>query len=105
MANETWSEIYPAHLDGYQLFGKLNDGDPVQVEVNGVAYRMQFEGDRYGGDNCLVVVSTDGASRLYGRGWDSMLVFQALEEMQRGWHQPQMYRYKSMENVGEVEAI
>ncbi len=104
MANETWSEIYPAHLDGYELFRQLNDGGPVQVEVNGVAYRMQFEGDRYGGDNCLVV-SASGKARRYGRGWESTLVFQALEEMQRGWQQPQMYRYKPMATVGEVEAI
>jgi hypothetical protein len=104
MANETWSEIYPAHLDGYELFSQLDDGGPVQVEVNGVAYRMQFEGDRYGGDNHLVV-SASGKSRRYGRGWESTLVFQALEEMQRGWQQPQIYRYKPMDSVEQVEAI
>lgn len=104
MEHETWNEIYPPHLDGYELFRQLDDGGPVQVEVNGAAYRMQFEGDRYGGDNHLVV-STSGKSRRYGRGWESSLVFQALEEMQRGWQQPQTYRFKPMDSVEQVEAI
>lgn len=104
MTSERWVGIYPERYDGYELFGRLDNGDPVEVTVNGTAYRMQFEGERYGGDNRLVVRSGN-ETRWYGRGWESVQVFEALEEMQRGWQRPQAYRFRPMDGVTNVEAL
>jgi hypothetical protein len=87
------SEEIEGNLDGYTLFNQLDDGDPVTVRVQGKVYTLQFEGDRFGGENCLKVRNRDGAERTYGWGWESNLVFRALEEMEEGWQVPQRYRY------------
>ena len=94
-----WSKLYPANYDGYQLFEALEDGRPIEVSIQGARYRLQFEGDRYGGTNLLLVTNEGGKQRRYGWGWESRLVFQALEEMQRGWEYQQTYRYRSLNNV------
>lgn len=104
MTSERWAGIHPDQYDGYELFGRLDNGDPVEVRVNGTVYRMQFEGKRYGGDNRLVVTSGD-ETRWYGRGWESAQVFEALEEIERGWGCPQIYRYKEIEGVTNVESL
>ena len=104
MSAERWNGIYPSEPDGYTLFDRLHDGDLVEVRVKGKVYRMQFEGSRYGGDNKLVVTCGTEA-RWYGRGWESVQVFEALEEMQKGWEQPQMYRFRAMDGVSNVEAL
>ena len=100
-----WASIYPANQDGYQLFEQLNAGDPVEVTVEGVRYRMQFKGERFGGCNYLVVSVEGQTRRKYGWGWESSLVFQALEEMKRGWEHPQMYKYRPMQGVTQVETV
>lgn len=98
---DTWTGIYPAHLDGYGLYDQLDTGDPVNVTVRGVTYRMQFQGVRFGGMNWLEVMSQDGEERKYGRGWESVQVFEALEEMQKGWATPQRYKYRQMDRSGD----
>ena len=80
-------------IDGYQLFRKLDSGEPITLSVNGQTYVLQFQGERFGGNNLLVVSAEDGRERRYGWGWESRLVFQALEELQGGWDSPQKYRY------------
>jgi len=104
MTERNWHGIYPEHLDGYSLYERLDGGEPVEVRVKGATYRMQFEGKRYGGENRLTV-TTGNEARWYGRGWESVQVFEALEEMQAGWQKPQSYRYKPMDAVGGVEAV
>jgi len=100
-----WSGIYPDNQDGYQLFERLDAGDPVVITVKGVRYCLQFKGERYGGNNLLLVTDPDGKQRKYGWGWESRLVFKALEEMQRGWDCPQTYRYRPMDGVTNAEVI
>jgi hypothetical protein len=100
-----WSGTYPKNQDGYNLFEHLDAGDPVEVTVKGTWYRLQFQGDRYGGSNLLHVLNDDGKQRRYGWGWESRLVFQALEEMQKGWDFPRMYKYRPMQGVTQVEAV
>ena len=104
MSKERWNGISASELDGYTLFERLDDGDPVEVRVKGKVYRLQFEGSRYGGDNKLVV-TCGTETRWYGRGWESVQVFEAIEEMERGWEQPQTHRFKAMDGVSNVEAL
>lgn len=104
MTSERWTGIYPDQYDGYELFGRLDNGDAIEVRVNGTVYRMQFEGSRYGGDNRLVVTSGD-ETRWYGRGWEWVQVFEALEEMQKGWEQTQVYRFRPMDSINNMEAV
>lgn len=100
-----WSKLYPSNYDGYKLFERLDSGDQVEITVKGTRYRLQFQGDRYGGNNLLHVSNDDGNQREYGWGWESRLVFQALEEMQKGWDFPRMYKYRPMQGVTQVEAV
>jgi len=100
-----WSGIYPDNQDGYKLFERLDAGDPVEITVKRVRYCLQFQGVRYGGNNFLLVTDQDGKQRKYGWGWESRCVFQALEEMQRGWDCRQTYRYRSTNGVTNAEAI
>ena len=100
-----WSGIYPENQDCYQLFEHLAAGEPVEITVMNTRYKLQFQGDRYGGNNLLLVKSGDGKQRKYGWGWESGLVFQALEEMQRGWDRSQMYQYRPMQGISQVEAV
>ena len=91
------------NLDGYTLFNQLDDGDPVTVRVRGKEYTLQFDGDRFGGSNCLKVRNGTGAERTYGWGWESNLVFRAIEEMETGWQTPQRYQYKPLGSNGPQE--
>jgi hypothetical protein len=100
-----WASIYPANQDGYKLFERLDAGDPVEITVKGVRYRMQFKGERFGGCNYLVVSVEGQTQRKYGWGWESGVVFQALEEIQKGWEIPQRYKYRPMQGVTNTETV
>ena len=100
-----WSGIYPENQDGYQLFERLDAGDPVQITVQSTRFNLQFHGDRFGGNNLLLVTNENGKQRKYGWGWESGVVFQALEEIQKGWEIPQRYKYRPMQGVTQVEAV
>ena len=100
-----WASIYPANIDGYELFERLDSGDPVEVTVKGVRYLMQFKGERFGGNNYLIVSTDDRTRRKYGWGWESQVVFGALAEMEKGWEIPQRYKYRPMQGVTQVETV
>jgi hypothetical protein len=100
-----WSGIYPVNQDGYKLFERLDAGNPVEITVKGTRFKLQFQGDRYGGNNMLLVTDENGKKRKYGWGWESGLVFEALEEMQIGWDRPRTYQYRPMQGVTQVEAV
>lgn len=100
-----WSGIYPANLNGWKLFEELDYGDPVEVTVKGVRYRMQFKGDRFGGSNYLLVTADGQTQRKYGWGWELGVVFEALEEMEKGWDHPPIYKYRPMQGITQVEAV
>jgi len=53
----------------------------------------------------LLVTNEDGKKRKYGWGWESWMVFEALEEMQQGWAHPQMYKYRPMQDITQLEAV
>jgi hypothetical protein len=53
----------------------------------------------------LLVTDENGKKRKYGWGWESGLVFEALEEMQIGWDRPRTYQYRPMQGVTQVEAV
>ena len=100
-----WSGIYPENQDGYKLFERLDAGDPVEITVQSTRFNLQFHGDRFGGNNLLLVTNENGKQRKYGWGWECRLVFQALEEMQKGWDGPRTYRYRPMQGVTKAEEI
>ena len=100
-----WSGIYPENQEGYKLFEQLESGNPIEITVKGTRYNLQFQGDRFGGNNLLLVTNKDGQQRKYGWGWEPRLVFQALEDMQQGWEHPQMYKYRPMQGVTRLEEV
>ena len=100
-----WSGIYPDNQDGYKLFEWLDAGDPIEITVKATRYNLHFQGDRFGGNNLLLVTNEDGKQRKYGWGWESRLVFEALEEMQQGWNYSKMYKYRPMQGITQAEAV
>ena len=92
-----WSGIYPENQEGYKLFERLESGHPFEIAVKRTRYNLQFKGDRFGGNNLLLVTNKEGKERKYGWEWQSRLVYEVLEEMQQGWEHPQMYKYRPLQ--------
>lgn len=82
--------------DGYELYEQLKDGEPARVVGTESTYRLQFKGKPYGGENWLEVADNAGTVRKYGYGWNSELVFKALEEIEKSWQVPQTQAYRPM---------
>jgi len=84
---------------------RLDSGYPIEVTIKDTRYNLKFQGERFGGNNLLLVTNEDGKKRKRGWGWESWLVFKALEEMQQGWAHPQMYKYRPMQGITQLEAV
>jgi hypothetical protein len=54
--------------DSYKLFDVLDGGDPVRIDVGGEPYTPQFQGNRTGVENFLLVTNRRGQQRRFGWG-------------------------------------
>jgi hypothetical protein len=81
-------------IDGYSLYLLLADGSPHTAEVNGSPYRFQFEGERAGAKNWLLVTAPDGSSQKWGWGWSSEVCWHCLQDIERGWETRRVHAFK-----------
>jgi hypothetical protein len=91
-----------AYIDGYRLFDKLRDGDPVTFTVGGspVTYTAQFQGKKIGAENYLEV--TDGSEvRKWGWGWELETVFHALHDLESDRFLNQSFPFRPATEPGE----
>jgi hypothetical protein len=80
--------------DPYKLFEFLDGGDPVRIEIRGEFYTLQFQGNRIGVENFLLVTDRRGHQKRFGWGWGIDQVRHALHHLDRGWDQPQIPIYR-----------
>jgi hypothetical protein len=87
--------------DSYKLFDALDGGDPVRIEVGGESYTLQFQGNRIGVENFLLVTNGRGQHRKFGWGWEIDQVRHALNHLNGGWDKPQIPRYRPYDEDAE----
>jgi len=73
----------------YKLYSLLSNGDKVQVDHEGVIYWFQFQGNKIGTENYLLVTSPEEEKLRFGWGCDHWQVMRALEHLEKGWDAPQ----------------
>ena len=69
----------------YKLYTLLSNGDEVQVEHEGAIYWFQFQGNKVGSENFLLVKNPEGEVKKFGWGWDYEEVMRALHHLEQGW--------------------
>jgi hypothetical protein len=89
--------------DSYQLFDALDEGHPVRIEVGGEPYTLQFQGNRTGVENFLLVTDRRGQQKRFGWGWGSEQVRDALHHLDEGWDKPQIPCYRPYDEDAEEQ--
>lgn len=90
-------------LDHYKLYPLLANGEKVQVEYEGVIYRFQFRGLKWGSENYLLVTNPEGVEKKFGWGWGYEEVMRALNHLKKGWDTEQFPAFRLYNEKGEVE--
>lgn len=75
--------------DYEKLYPFLANGNQVLVEHDGGFYRFQFQGDKIGTENYLLVTSPEEKKLRFGWGWDHWQLMRALKHLEKGWDAPQ----------------
>jgi len=84
------------HIDAYNLYNALKDGDRVTFTIGAgnEEYTGQFHGQRIGADNYLEVANGETTQR-WGWGWEPETIFHFLQDVEEGNFLTPSFPYRS----------